>query len=152
MSLRFHVRRSPCYRYYPQVYLQYWAHIYRYMLEAAGWKLGPDGLRAKDGQKAVVRLYYNSQNAQERTLAEYVQSDLKKVGIEMKIIGEEKQAYLDRQRTGDFELQYSLSWGTPYDPQSYLSSWRIPAHGDYQAQVGMCRVCCAGFLSLFPLP
>lgn len=44
----------------------------------------------------------------------------------MKIIGEEKQAFLDRQRTGDFELQYSLSWGTPYDPQSYLSSWRIP--------------------------
>lgn len=86
-----------------------------------------------------MRLYYNSQNAQERTLAEYVQSDLKKVGIEMKIIGEEKQAYLDRQRTGDFELQYSLSWGTPYDPQSYLSSWRIPAHGDYQAQVGMER-------------
>lgn len=109
------------------------------MLDEAGWKLGPDGLRAKDGQKAIVRLYYNSQNAQERTLAEYVQSDLKKVGIEMKIIGEEKQAFLDRQRTGDFELQYSLSWGTPYDPQSYLSSWRIPAHGDYQAQVGMER-------------
>ena len=109
------------------------------MLEAAGWKIGPDGLRAKDGQKAVVRLFYNSQNAQERTLAEYVQSDLKKVGIEMKIIGEEKQAFLDRQRTGDFELQYSLSWGTPYDPQSYLSSWRKPAHGDSQAQVGMER-------------
>ena len=66
------------------------------MLAAAGWKLGPDGLRAKDGQKAIVRLYYNSQNAQERTLAEYVQSDLKKVGIEMKIIGEEKQAFLEQ--------------------------------------------------------
>lgn len=109
------------------------------MLDAAGWKTGPDGWRAKDGQKASVRLYYNSQNAQERTIAEYLQADLKTVGIEMKIIGEEKQAFLDRQRTGDFELQYSLSWGTPYDPQSYLSSWRIPAHGDYQAQVGMER-------------
>ena len=59
--------------------------------------------------------------------------------MDLKIIGEEKQAFLDRQKTGDFELQYSLSWGTPYDPQSYLSSWRIPAHGDYQAQVGMER-------------
>lgn len=36
-------------------------------------------------------------------------------------------------------MQYSLSWGTPYDPQSYLSSWRIPAHGDYQAQLGLER-------------
>jgi nickel transport system substrate-binding protein len=55
----------------------------------------------------------------------------------MNILGEEKQAFLDRQRTGVFDLQYSLSWGTPYDPQSYVSSWRIPAHGDYQAQVGL---------------
>ncbi|MBB5143697.1 nickel ABC transporter substrate-binding protein [Desulfovibrio intestinalis] len=109
------------------------------LLDAAGWKTGEDGWRYKDGKKAVVRLYYNSQNAQERTIGEYMQSDLKKIGIEMKIIGEEKQAFLDRQKTGDFELQYSLSWGTPYDPQSYLSSWRIPAHGDYQAQVGLER-------------
>ena len=109
------------------------------LLDEAGWKLGADGWRAKDGQRATVRLYFNSQNAQERTISEFMQGDLKKLGVEMKIIGEEKQAYLDRQKTGDFELQYSLSWGTPYDPQSYLSSWRIPAHGDYQAQVGMER-------------
>lgn len=109
------------------------------MLDAAGWKIGKDGWRYKDGQKAAVRLYYNSNNAQERTISEFMQGDLKKLGVDMKIIGEEKQAYLDRQKTGDFELQYSLSWGTPYDPQSYLSSWRIPAHGDYQAQMGMER-------------
>lgn len=86
-----------------------------------------------------VRLYYNSQNAQERSIGEYMQADLKKIGVEMKIVGEEKQAFLDRQKSGDFELQYSLSWGTPYDPQSYISSWRIPAHGDYQAQLGLER-------------
>ena len=109
------------------------------LLDAANWKLENDGWRYKEGKKAVVRLYYNSNNAQERTISEYMQADLKKIGVEMKIIGEEKQTFLDRQKTGDFELQYSLSWGTPYDPQSYLSSWRIPAHGDYQAQVGMER-------------
>lgn len=109
------------------------------LLDAAGWKLGNDGLRYKNGEKAAVRLYYNSNNAQERTISEYIQADLRRIGVEMKIIGEEKQSFLDRQKTGDFELQYSLSWGTPYDPQSYLSSWRIPAHGDYQAQTGLER-------------
>ena len=109
------------------------------LLDAAGWILGKDGWRSKNGQKASVRLYYNSNNAQERTISEFMQGNLKKIGVEMKIIGEEKQAFLDRQKTGDFELQYSLSWGTPYDPQSYLSSWRVPAHGDYQAQRGMER-------------
>lgn len=109
------------------------------LLDRAGWKTGKDAWRYKDGKKAELRLYYNSNNAQERTISEYIQGDLKKIGVDLKIIGEEKQAFLDRQKTGDFELQYSLSWGTPYDPQSYLSSWRIPAHGDYQAQVGLER-------------
>lgn len=109
------------------------------LLDRAGWKTGKDAWRYKDGKKAELRLYYNSNNAQERTISEYIQGDLKKIGVDLKIIGEEKQAFLDRQKTGNFELQYSLSWGTPYDPQSYLSSWRIPAHGDYQAQVGLER-------------
>ena len=109
------------------------------LMEKAGWSMGKDGYRYKDGKKCAVTIYYNSNNSQERTISEYMQNDLKKIGVELKIVGEEKQAILERQRTGEFDLQYSLSWGTPYDPQSYLSSWRIPAHGDYQAQVGLER-------------
>ncbi|KNZ41141.1 nickel ABC transporter substrate-binding protein [Acetobacterium bakii] len=107
------------------------------LLEEAGWKVGSEGVREKDGQKLEIIFSYNSKNAQEGTIAESIQADLAVIGITMNILGEEKQAFLDRQKTGDFDLQYSLSWGTPYDPQSYVSSWRIPAHGDYQAQVGL---------------
>ena len=109
------------------------------LLDLAGWVMGEDGVRQKGGEKAVVRLAYNANNAQEKSIGEFLQADLKKLGIEVRLLGEEKQAFLDRQKSGDFELQYSLSWGTPYDPQSYVSSWRLPAHGDYQAQVGMER-------------
>lgn len=109
------------------------------LLDLAGWILGEDGVRQKGGERAVVRLAYNANNAQEKSIGEFLQADLKKLGIEVRLLGEEKQAFLDRQKSGDFELQYSLSWGTPYDPQSYVSSWRLPAHGDYQAQVGMER-------------
>jgi nickel transport system substrate-binding protein len=108
------------------------------LLDEAGWL--PDtktGYRVKDGVTLSLRLYFNINNAQEKTISEYIQSNLKAVGIELKIIGEEKQAYLDRQKNGDFDLQYSLSWGLPYDPQSYISSWRMAAHGDYQAQLGL---------------
>lgn len=109
------------------------------LLDEAGWTMGSDGVREKDGKKCEVTFSYNSQNAQEGTIAESIQADLAAVGIKMNILAEEKQAFLDRQKSGDFDLQYSLSWGTPYDPQSYVSSWRIPAHGDYQAQTGLER-------------
>lgn len=106
-------------------------------LEEAGWVMDKDGYRYKNGKKLELTIYYNMDNDQERTISEYIQDNLKEVGVSLKIFGEEKQAFLDRQKTGDFDLQYSLSWGIPYDPQSYLSSWRIPAHGDYQAQLGL---------------
>lgn len=107
------------------------------LLEEAGWKMGSDGYRYKNGKKCEVTISFNSKNAQERTISESMQNDLKAVGVSLKVLGEEKQAFLDRQKSGEFDLQYSLSWGTPYDPQSYVSSWRQPAHGDYQAQAGL---------------
>lgn len=107
------------------------------ILEKDGWTMGSDGIRQKNGQPMRVTFYFNAKNAQEKTIAEAVQADLRAVGIDMPIVGEEKQSFLDRQRSGNFDLQYSLSWGAPYDPQSYLSSWRQPSHGDFQAQAGL---------------
>lgn len=107
------------------------------ILQSDGWKKGADGIYIKNGKPCEVTFWFNSNNTQEKAIAEAIQSDLAKVGIRMNIRGEEKQAYLDRQRTGKFDMQYSLSWGAPYDPQSYFSSWRIPAHGDFQAQTGL---------------
>ena len=107
------------------------------LLDQAGWKMGKDKYRYKDGKRCELTIYFNSKNSQERVISEFIQSNLKDVGVKLNIMGEEKQAFLDRQRSGEFDLQYSLSWGIPYDPQSYVSSWRIPSHGDYQAQVGL---------------
>jgi nickel transport system substrate-binding protein len=108
------------------------------LLDAAGWTMDEAaGVRMKEGEKLHLRLYYNAKNAQEKSISEFVQSNLKAIGVDLTIIGEEKQAFLDRQKSGDFDLQYALSWGIPYDPQSFISSWRMAAHGDYQAQLGL---------------
>lgn len=102
-----------------------------------GFSKGSDGYFAKDGKTLELTLSYNSQNAQEKTIGEYIQADLKKIGVKLNLLGEEKQAFFDRQKTGEFDLQYLLSWGVPYDPQTSISSWRVAAHADYQAQLGL---------------
>nr|WP_249226281.1 nickel ABC transporter substrate-binding protein [Entomohabitans teleogrylli] len=110
------------------------------LLDQAGW-VQPAGdrraTREKQGVPLRLLFSYNTNNAGERQIAEVVQSDLRQIGVEVTLLGEEKQAYLDRQKSGDFDIQYSLSWGTPYDPQSYVSSFRIPSHADYQGQKGL---------------
>lgn len=108
------------------------------LLDQAGWVI-PKGktIREKDGRPLKLKFSYNNNNASERTISEFIQGEMKSIGIDIQLLGEEKQAFLDRQKTGDFGLQYSLSWGPPYDPQSYFSSFRTPAHADYQAQLGL---------------
>lgn len=109
------------------------------LLDEAGWELNEDGWRYKEGERLSLILSFNSDHAQERTIGESIQSDLKAIGVELELLGEETQAFFDRQRTGEFDLQYSLSWGLPYDPHTYVSTWCVPSHGDYQAQLGLER-------------
>lgn len=110
----------------------------RKLLDESGWILTEGKtIREKNGKKMELILSYNINNAAEKDIAELMQDDFKKIGVKLTILGEEKQAFLDRQKSGDFDLQYSLSWGTPYDPASFVSSFRIPAHADYQGQKGL---------------
>ncbi|MFR2271176.1 MAG: ABC transporter substrate-binding protein, partial [Clostridium sp.] len=71
------------------------------------------------------------------TIAEFYQSELAKVGIKLEISGEEEQAYRDRMKAGDFDITFNISWGSPYDPQSFLAGMRMPVYGDYAAQQGL---------------
>ena len=108
------------------------------LLDQAGWILPKNkSVREKDGRDLRLVFSYNANNAAEKTIAEFLQGEMKTVGVAVELLGEEKQAFLDRQKTGEFNMQYSLSWGPPYDPQSYFSSFRIPSHADYQAQSGL---------------
>ncbi len=108
------------------------------ILDRVGWRQSSNREpRTKDGRPLKLVFSYNVNNAAEKTIAEFLQGEMKVSGVEVALLGEEKQAFLDRQKTGDFNMQYSLSWGPPYDPQSYFSSFRTPSHADYQAQLGL---------------
>ncbi len=56
----------------------------RRVLDDAGWKQGPDGVREKDGVRASF-LLYGINDMQWSRASEAIQADLRRVGIEMKI-------------------------------------------------------------------
>ncbi|HEY8611729.1 MAG TPA: ABC transporter substrate-binding protein [Roseomonas sp.] len=56
----------------------------RRVLDQAGWTMGPDGVRVKDGQRASF-LLYGLQTNEWRRMAEAMQADLRRVGIEMRV-------------------------------------------------------------------
>jgi len=108
------------------------------LLEQAGWTLNPDtGVRAKDGQPLALELIYHGHDANQKAIAEVLQANLKQVGIELALIAEERSRFYNRQKNGEFDLIFNNTWGTPYDPHSFVSGMRRPSHADYMAQVGL---------------
>lgn len=107
------------------------------MLTDAGWILGTDGIREKDGKKMTLALLYNSDSVTEKSIAEYLQAEYAKLGIKIDITGQEEQSYRDNMKAGHFDMVFNICWGTPYDPQSSLAAMRAPVYGDYAAQQGL---------------
>ena len=107
------------------------------MLDEAGWVVGSDKIREKDGQKLNIDLLYNSDSVTEKAIAEYLQSEYHKIGISLNIHGEEEQSYRDNMKAGNFDMVFNICWGMPYDPQSSLAAMRAPVYGDYAAQLGL---------------
>lgn len=92
----------------------------------------------KDGKPLTIKLNYNNSSVSEKSISEYFQQQLAKIGVDLVINGEEEQSYRDDMKAGNFEISFNISCGTPYDPQSFFGGMRMPAvYGDYAAQEGL---------------
>ncbi|WP_027134900.1 nickel ABC transporter substrate-binding protein [Geminicoccus roseus] len=106
-------------------------------LDAAGWTAGEEGMRARDGRELALDFCFMGTDAVQKSLAEAIQSDLRKAGFQVRLVGEDEGSFAGRQRSGEFGLIFADSWGAPYDPHAFMSSMRVPSHADFQAQSGL---------------
>jgi peptide/nickel transport system substrate-binding protein len=74
------------------------------LLDEAGWVLGDDGVRAKDGQRLSFTANYISGNAPAETLGVILQEQWRAVGIECALEGLDTAAYYDLREAFDYDL------------------------------------------------
>ncbi|MFB7333024.1 ABC transporter substrate-binding protein [Streptomyces adustus] len=105
------------------------------LLEGAGWRVGGDGIRVKDGQKLSLTIDWVPNAATNQPALELIQQQLRSVGVQVTL----KQLQLPQlspiQQSGD----YDAIWGniTRADPDILRSSfstklanfYRVPAGG-----------------------
>ena len=87
------------------------------LLEEAGWKKGPDGIRAKDGKKLQFTLWTNAGNKPREQYVTVMQQQWKAIGVDATPKTEEFSVFLTRiTETKDFEVfLVGFSWGTDPD-------------------------------------
>lgn len=112
----------------------------RQLLDDAGWKIdGSKEYRSRDGVELNFDLVYIGSDAVMKAMSEYAQASLKDIGIRLSLEPEERTIFYQKQKKGDFDMIYSVTWGIPYDPHVFMSSMRRPSHADYEAQLGLAR-------------
>jgi peptide/nickel transport system substrate-binding protein len=90
------------------------------LLDAAGWKMGADGFRHKNGQKFSVRYSTTANNTWRRQDELIVQQNFKSLGIEVRIVNFPADTYFGsilpsaKYDIGEFED------GSAYDPDTVL--------------------------------
>mmetsp|Transcript_29826 Transcript_29826/g.43410 ORF Transcript_29826/g.43410 Transcript_29826/m.43410 type:complete len:594 (-) Transcript_29826:135-1916(-) len=62
-----------------------------------------------------------------------IRKDLLAIGIEVNTRIVDAEEYVKLEENGDYNLFFTRSWGAPYDPHTYLSSWKANAHVEYSA-------------------
>ena len=59
--------------------------------------------------------------------------DLAEIGITVNTRALDATAYKEAEDNGDWHMLFTGTWGAPYDPHSYLNSWKGDAHGESSA-------------------
>ncbi len=108
------------------------------LLERAGWKLGKDGIRRKDGKKLLFTLMTTAQDKSREQVQLFLQHEWKKVGIETRIKNEPGRVFFGetvKKAKYPHMAMYAFIQSPDAPPFSTLLSSSIPtAENGYSGQ------------------
>lgn len=95
------------------------------LLDEAGWRKGPDGVRTKDGKKLQLTLLYGpNTNKVREGIATIAQEQWRQIGVQVEVTGLEWGAYLDKLSKPPFDYDlFILGWLATIDPHWSYQIW-----------------------------
>ncbi|MBN9792655.1 ABC transporter substrate-binding protein [Pseudonocardia sp. TMWB2A] len=75
-------------------------------LDSAGWVAGPDGIRAKDGNRLSLKLIYMNTSGQTQSAVEVLQQQLRAAGVELVLSGGAAPDFLAAWQSGAFDAAW----------------------------------------------
>ncbi len=85
------------------------------LLDAAGWKVGADGIRVKDGKRMSFKIMAQAGRSTDEDAEQVIIASLKQAGIELQPDNKSGVAFRDARYKGNYDLFYG-GWITSADP------------------------------------
>jgi peptide/nickel transport system substrate-binding protein len=94
----------------------------RALLDSAGWLVGPDGVRVKNGRRLEFALSSPSSSAARHQYAVLIQAALRRVGASVQLDEADFATFAARQRSHAFDVEIAV-WNTDPSPSGLKQSW-----------------------------
>ena len=94
----------------------------RRLLDSAGWKAGPSGVRARNGRKLQLGILVPSTSMARKQLAEGIQQMWRAVGVAAEITAVDFGIFQERLRQGKFDTMVG-AWLDDPSPRSLANQW-----------------------------
>ncbi len=93
------------------------------LLEESGWIMDEStGIRMKDGEALTANIVYINGSSAYSDISLAIQSQLKVVGMDVKVEGLDMMSWWGKVMSGDFAVSLNSTIGVPYDPYVELTS------------------------------
>lgn len=103
------------------------------LLDEAGWKMGPGGIRTKDGQKLSLPFMTTAGNKVRELVQVYLQKEWREVGVDVQIKNEPARVFFDdTTKKGKYGGMAMYAWiSSPENtPRAQFHTASIPATGN----------------------
>jgi peptide/nickel transport system substrate-binding protein len=94
----------------------------RALLDSAGWTIGPDGIRVKNGRRLAFGLLSPSSSASRHQYAVLLQAALRKVGADVRLEETDFATFMAKQNTHAFDTEISL-FATDPSVSGFKQTW-----------------------------
>ncbi len=100
------------------------------LLEEAGWVLGADGVREKDGERLSLDLLNIAGDAERLQVVQLAQADWAQIGAEVNIDAVDAPTFVAAMTSQDYQFAYGF-WGFSVDPSGYNERWLSTSAGQW---------------------
>ena len=109
------------------------------ILDEAGWVLkAGEKVRSKNGEKLELDLIYIATDAVQKPMAELMQGELAKIGVQLNLEGADVMVGLQKMMDDQTDINFWRTNGPPTDPHSFANESATPnASGVYEAKLGL---------------
>lgn len=87
--------------------------------------------------ESAIDFVFKEKSPEIAEIGDPFRKDLQRLNITVREVEVPEGEFIERERNGNYNIMFTKTWGSPYDPHTYFSSWAIKSHVEFSSTKGL---------------